>query len=135
MILGQPSERRCDWSAVPLLPFGCVPVVRYARCPVFPRLDGQTTSRSPPPLLSYPPPPPTHFQRPTWAWHHQLLNASGPKMAPQLLLWHTEKSLTDSSCWAETGQGHSQNEIHRLYLRKHQVLTWLLDQSGLGKLQ
>lgn len=88
-----------------------------------------------PPLLSYPPPPPTHFQRPTWAWHHQLLNASGPKMAPQLLLWHTEKSLTDSSCWAETGQGHSQNEIHRLYLRKHQVLTWLLDQSGLGKLQ
>lgn len=35
---------------------------------------------------------PTPLPRPTWAWHHQLLDAPDPKMAPQLSLQRGEKS-------------------------------------------
>ena len=83
-------KERFEWSAAPppptnvVLPFGCMPAVRHALHPMFPRLSRQTTSRPHPPLSS------ASYAHPglgtTSCWMHQ-----GTKMAPQLLLWHTQK--------------------------------------------
>lgn len=107
-----------------VLPFGCVPVVRYAPCPMFARLDRQTTLCSP--LLSS-----SFYAQPglgtTSCWMHQ---------APKWLLscccgtrrkaWQTEQLLAG----LKQGKVISQNEIYCCYLLKHYLAPGLLDHSG-----
>ena len=122
------SPERSAESQVPflVLPFGCVPVVRYAPCPMFARLDRQTTLCSPLLLSSS-----CSYAQPglgtTSCWMHQ---------APKWLLscccgtrrkaWQTEQLLAG----LKQGKVISPNEIYCCYLLKHYLAPRLLDHSG-----
>lgn len=124
MILGQLWEKRCEWSAAPVLPFGCLPVVRYALCPMFPRLDRRPRA---PPSFSPPPPTPNLGLAPPAVECIRPQNGSsaaavvhGEKawQTEQLLGWNRARSL-----W---------HEIYHYYLLKHYLVPQLLDQSISG---
>lgn len=103
-----------------------MPVVQYAPRPVFPRLGRQTTSRSP--SLSPPPTPNLGLAPPAVECIRPQNGSSAAAVA------HGEKPDRQSSCWAETGQGHPQNDIYHQYLLKHYSVPLLLDHSGSGVL-